>query len=125
MIRRDWFKRQVEILAQALGVVLGLKQKGDIQASVAAIETAIQQAFGLSGKLALGLPLEELLAFACRGVKPSSELLSGLAKLFGEWAELLDAQGSADQAALARERAQALIERAAAAGMSARSKSGP
>lgn len=122
MIRRDWFKRQVEILAQALGVVLGLKQKGDIQASVAAIETAIQQAFGLSGKLALALPLEELISFACRGVKPSAELLSGLAKLFSEWADLLEASGSADQATLARERAKALSERAAAAGRGARAE---
>ena len=61
MIKRDWFKRQIEILAQALGIVLGLKQKGDIQGSIAEIETAIQKAFGMSGKLALGFGIDEFL----------------------------------------------------------------
>ena len=93
MIRRDLFKRHVEILAQALGSVLGLKSKGEIQAAVAALEAAIHKACGMSAKLALGLPLEEFISLACRGEEPSSELLSALARLFREWAGLLETQG--------------------------------
>ncbi|MEK7746433.1 MAG: hypothetical protein AAB576_07195 [Elusimicrobiota bacterium] len=114
MIKRDWFKRQIEILAQALGAALGLKGRGDIQGSIAEIETAIQKAFGMSGRLALGFSLEDFLSLACRGDRPTPELLSTLAGLFQEWGALLEAQGSAAEAAAARERAQDLLRLAEA-----------
>ena len=110
MIRRDWFKRHVEIMAQALGAVLGLKSKGDIQAAAAAIEAAIPKAFGMGGKLALGLPIEEFITLACRGEEPSAEFLSASAKLFREWAGLLETPGRATEAAAALARAQALLQ---------------
>ena len=110
MIRRDWFKRHVEILAQALAAALALKKKGDIPGSVAAIEDAVQKTFGVNGKLALNLSLEDFLAFACRGTEPSPELLSALGDLFQGWADSLKAQGSTAAAALALARARALRE---------------
>lgn len=110
MIKRDWFKRQIEILAQVLAVVLGLKEKGDIQGSIAEIETAVQKAFGMSGKLALGLGAEDFLSLACRGDKPTPELLSTLAGLFQEWGALLEIQGLSADAASARARAQELLD---------------
>lgn len=110
MIRRDWFKHHVDIMAQALGSVLGLKNKGEIQAATATLEAAIHKAFGMSGKLAIGLPLEEFISLACRGEEPSSEFLSALAKLFREWAGLLETQGRPAEAASALARAQALFQ---------------
>ncbi|MDD5627547.1 MAG: hypothetical protein PHU21_00665 [Elusimicrobia bacterium] len=101
MIRHDWFKRQVDILAQAIGAVLGLRGRGDIQASISAIESTIRKTFGMDGKLALTLSPEDFLSLACRGERPSTKLLSKLADLFGEWAELLQAQGSSSEAAAA------------------------
>ena len=115
MIKRDWFKRQIEILAQVLAAALGLKQKGDIQGSIAEIETAIQKAFGMSGKLALGFSLEDFLSLACRGDKPTPELLSTLAGLFQEWGTLLETQGYSADAAAALERAQDLLRLAESA----------
>ncbi|MBI5630617.1 MAG: hypothetical protein HY921_07020 [Elusimicrobia bacterium] len=111
-IRRDWFKRQVEILAQALGSALGLKQKGETQASIAALEGALQSAFGVSGKLALGLSLQDFISLACRGEEPSAELLAALSRLFSQWAALLEAQGRSSEASAARSRAQVLLEMA-------------
>jgi hypothetical protein len=110
MIRRDWFKRHVEILAQALGVALGLKKKGEATAAVAVIEAAVRSTFGLSGTLALGLSLKEFLSLACRGEKPSPELLSTLAELFREWAGLLEKEGRAAEAASALGRAVELSQ---------------
>lgn len=109
MIQRDWFKRHLEILAQALGSVLGLKGKGEVQAAAAAIEAAIQKAFGMNGKLALGLRLEDFLSLACRGEEPSPELLSAMARLFNEWAGLLETQGRRAEAALSLARGQTLL----------------
>jgi hypothetical protein len=108
MIRRDWFKRQIDIVVQALGLVLGLKQKGEIQASIGALEAAVLKAFGMSGPLALGLPLDEFISLACRGESPSPELLSALADFFREWGGLLAAQGRGAEAAAAADRAEAL-----------------
>lgn len=110
MIRRDWLKRQVEILAQALGSVLGLKRKGEIQAALAAIETSVQRTCGMSGQLALALPLEEFIKLACRGEDPSPELLSAMADIFREWASLLNTQERRAEAASALARAQELVE---------------
>lgn len=109
MIRRDWFKRHLEMIAQALGVALGLKEKGEVQAAIASIEASIQEAFGMSAKLALGLPLHEFIKFACRGEAPPPELLALLEKTFLEWAELLTAAGRTGEAALARARAQEVV----------------
>ena len=104
MIRRDWYKRQVEIMAQAIGTMLGLRQKGDTQAAIAAAEKAVRDAFGMDGKLALGLSLEQVLFFACRGQKASPELLSSLAELICAWGEALDAAGRSEDARRAAER---------------------
>jgi len=82
MIRRDWYKRHLEIMAQAIGNILGLRKKGDLQAATQAAEKAMRDAFGMDGKLALGLPLDQVLFFACRGEKASPELLASLADLF-------------------------------------------
>ena len=119
MIRRDWFKRHLEMIAQALGVALGLKEKGEIQAAIASIETSIKEAFGISGKLAIGLPLHEFIKFACRGEEPPPELLAMLEKTFNEWAELLTAVGRVGEATLARTRAQEVVK------MRTSSKTGP
>jgi len=101
MIRRDWFKQHVEILAQALGAAVGLRKKGEIPAAVAAVEEAVRKSFGLSGQLALGLPLKDFLSLACRGEKPTAELLSASAELFREWAGLLRTEGREGEAASA------------------------
>ncbi|MBI4345822.1 MAG: hypothetical protein HY553_03140 [Elusimicrobia bacterium] len=106
MIRRDWYKRHVDILAQAIGAALGLKKKGDVQASIAAIEEAVRKTFGTHGKLALMLPLDQFLSLACRGEKPSAELLAELERMFLEWAALLEAAGDPVQAQAARSRAR-------------------
>ncbi|MCX5794273.1 MAG: hypothetical protein NTY77_02100 [Elusimicrobia bacterium] len=110
MIQRDWFMNHIEIMVKALSAVLGLKNKGEIQAAAAALEAAIHKAFGISEKLALALPLEEVLPLACRGQAPSSEFLSTLASLFREWAGLLETQGRPAEAAAALSRAQALLQ---------------
>lgn len=109
MIRRDWFKAKVEAVAQGLGVVLGLRKKGDILGSAAAMEAVVQEAFGMSGVMALGLPLEQFVFLAFRGEKPSPELLSKVGELFLEWASLLEAQGRSAEAASARARSQGLL----------------
>ncbi|HVE12831.1 MAG TPA: hypothetical protein VNI01_05515 [Elusimicrobiota bacterium] len=114
VIRRDWFKRQVSILAQALGAALGLRKKGDVEASLQAFENALHEAFGMNGKLALALPLESFLSLACRGEAPDPELLSSLAELFREWGDALAERGLAADAAAARSRAQELLKRASA-----------
>ena len=106
MIQRDWFEQHIEILAQAIGAALGLKEKGEIQASIAGIETAVQKIFGMSPKLALNLPLNDFIKLTCRGEEPSPKLLSTLAKLFQEWADLLKAAGRDQDAELARIRAR-------------------
>jgi hypothetical protein len=113
MIRSDWFKRQVDILVRSLAAALGLKNKGEIPAALSTLEYSIQQAFGMSGQLALGLPLEDFLSFASRNVSPSPELLSTLADLFREWAALLKAQGRTAEADMALARSQELSQRAA------------
>lgn len=105
MIRRDWFKRHVEILAQVAGTVLGLKKAGQVQQAEAEAARSFQQLFGMDGRLALALPFKDFLDFAFRGVKPSGEVLAALAAHFESWAGLLEAAGRADEAALARERA--------------------
>lgn len=111
MIRSDWFKRQVDVLVRALAGALGLKQKGELPAALAALEGSIQQAFGMSGQLALGLPLEDFLSFATRGVAPSPELFKALADLFNEWAVLLRSQGRAAEADLALARSREFSQR--------------
>ena len=110
MIRSDWFKRQLAIVAQALAVVLGLKEKGDIQAAAATLEAAAQKAFGMSGQLALGLPIDEFVSLACRGDAPAPELLTTLADFFREWGGLFEIQGRKAEAAAAADRAQALLK---------------
>ncbi|HAH08233.1 MAG TPA: hypothetical protein DCM05_17195 [Elusimicrobia bacterium] len=112
MIRSDWFKRQLDVLVAALAAAIGLKQKGDVPGALAALDASIRQAFGMSGQLALGLPLEDFLNFATRGVAPTPELLDALSGLFKEWASLLQAQGRAPEAELALARSQELSERA-------------
>ena len=104
-IRRDWFKNKVDILAQAAGAVLGLKGKGEVLQAAVKLEEAFRSAFGMDPKLALALPLEDFLKMACRDVAPSPELLASLAGFFDDWAEVLEAAGRKDEAALARERA--------------------
>lgn len=89
--------------------MLGLKAKGDVQAAVAEAESAVRRAFGLDGKLALGLPLEQVLFLACRGEKPTPELLTALSELFRAWADSLSADGRTEDATRAREKAAALI----------------
>lgn len=108
MINREWFKRQVEIIAQAVGAVLGLKQKGDIQAAIEQAESTIKKVCGMNAKLALGLDVKDAVSLACRGEEPTPEFLNSLAELFGEWASLLASQGRAVEADAARARAQAL-----------------
>ncbi|MBI3297851.1 MAG: hypothetical protein HYZ75_06795 [Elusimicrobia bacterium] len=107
-IRREWFKRHLEILTQALGTVLGLKGRGEVQASIAALESALEKAFGMNGQLALAFPLEQFLSLALRGEKASPELLDALSRLFTEYAALLESSGRNSEAASARERAAAL-----------------
>ncbi|MBI5624403.1 MAG: hypothetical protein HY924_11550 [Elusimicrobia bacterium] len=114
MIHRDWFKRQLEVIVQALGTVLGLKAEGEVQTAAAAVEAAVQKAFGMSSNLALGLRIEDFLTLACRGEEPTAEFLSGMAKLFAEWAGLLDAQGRPAEAALSKSRSQTLADLAQA-----------
>ena len=104
-IRRDYFKAKVDILAQAAATLLGLKGRGAVLEDAVKLEEAFRQAFGFDGRLALALPFEEFLKMACRDVKPSPELLAALAKHFSDWADVLEASGKADVAALARERA--------------------
>ena len=108
MIKREWFRRQIEIIAQAVGTVLGLKQKGDIQAAIEQAESTIKKVCGMDAKLALGLDVKDVVSLACRDEEPTPEFLSSLAGLFVEWAELLESQGRAAEAGAARERAQAL-----------------
>ena len=103
-IRREWFKRQIDVLAQALAAALGFKRKGQAQAAQTSIETALRDAFGMDPRLALGMPLDQFIELACRGEAPAPELLSHLADLFGEWAELLSAAGRNGDAAMARQR---------------------
>lgn len=105
-IRRDWIKRQVETLAQALGAALGLKAKGEVQAAVESLESAIKKSFGSDARFLLGLPFEQFLFFACRGETPSAEELAELARVFDEFAALLTAAGRAGEADLARRRAE-------------------
>jgi hypothetical protein len=106
MIRRDWFEERIEILAQALAAALGLKAKGDVQAAIENSEAAFSKAFGMKAGLALGLPLEQFLGFACRGEKPTPEFLAALAKMFSEWAAILKAGGREAEAAMAQQRSQ-------------------
>ena len=106
MIRRDWFKQQIEIMAQALGSALGLKAKGDIQAAIESTEAAFSKVFGMNGRLALGLPLDQFIPLACRGEKPSEEFLAALAKAFSGWADLLKAGGRDVEASVAYKRAE-------------------
>ncbi|MDE2291845.1 MAG: hypothetical protein KGL53_07160 [Elusimicrobia bacterium] len=108
MIRRDWFKRHVEVLAQCLGTVLGLRKKGEVQEAAAVLETSLQKAFGLGAPLCLGLPLEEFLRLACRGVPPSAEFLETLSGVFAAWGELFAAQARPEDAAAAQARADEL-----------------
>lgn len=115
MIRRDWTKRHIEIMAQAIGAILGLKAKGETQGAIAAAEKAVRDAFGMNGKLALDLPLEQVLFFACRGEKASPELLASLAELFDAWAGALQAHGRDADSVRARKRA-AEFRRLAAGG---------
>lgn len=122
MIRRDWFKNHVEIMARALSAVLGLKSQGDIQAAASTLEVSLNKAIGMSAKLALALPLEEVLSLACRGQEPSCEFLSTLAKLFHEWAGLLETQGRTAEAASAQARAQALLQLAESSRKSTKSE---
>jgi len=110
MIHRDWFKHHVEIMMQALAAILGLKAKGATQAASEACKAALQKAFGMDGKLALVLPLDELMSLGCRGQSPSPEFLAAAAKLFQEWAGLLETQGRPAEAAAAAARAQALLQ---------------
>lgn len=105
-LQRDWFKSTIDLLVAALGAMLARKKKGEIEAAVAEADGAILKAFGVSGKLALGLTLKDFMMFACRGEEPSPELLQTLSKLFTEWADLLDAAGRTQDAALARARAR-------------------
>jgi hypothetical protein len=114
-IRRDWFKRQVDILAQAIGTVLALRKKGEIQGAEANLEEAVKKAFGMSGKLALGLPFDDFLGFVCRGELASAPLLADLARLFDQWAAALEETGRAPEAAQARRRAEECRARAATA----------
>lgn len=104
-IRRDWFKRHVETLAQAAGTVLGLKRAGQVRQAEAEAAQSFRQVFGMDARLALALPLKDFLDLAFRGVRPSGEALAALAGHFELWADLLEASGRADEAALARERA--------------------
>ena len=103
-IRREWFKRQIDVLARALASALGFKKKGETQAAQTSIETALRDAFGMDPRLALGMPLDQFIEFACRGEAPAPELLTHMADLFREWAELLSAAGREGDAALARQR---------------------
>ena len=105
MIRRDWFEQRIEFLAQAIAAALGFKAKGDVQAAIENTEAAFSKAFGMKAGLALGLPLEQFLSFACRGEKPTPEFLAALAKTFGAWADILKAGGREAEAAMAQERA--------------------
>ncbi len=104
-IRRDWFKNKVDILAQAAALVLGLKGKGQVQEAAAKLEESFRSAFGMDPRMTLALPLKECLDMLGRGVKPSPELAAALASFFADWAELLEASGRNDEAALAREKA--------------------
>lgn len=104
-IRRDWFRHKVELLAQAAGVVLGLRRKGAVLEAAVKLEEAFRSAFGMDPKLALAFPFEDFLKMVCRDVAPSPELLASLAGFFEDWAEVLEAAGRPGDAALARERA--------------------
>jgi phosphotransferase system HPr-like phosphotransfer protein len=106
MISRDWFASHIEALALAIGAALGFKAKGEIQQALAAVEAGVQKAFGMNARMALGLPLKDFIALTCRGEEPSAALLSGLEKLFTEWADLLKAAGRDGEAALALQRAE-------------------
>jgi hypothetical protein len=108
MIRRDWFESQLEAVEQALAAALGLKTKSELDAAAEQVEGSIHKAFGMSPKLALGLPLEEFLSFALRGEKPTAELLAELSRVFAEWAAFLRVQGDAGKAATAQARADEL-----------------
>jgi hypothetical protein len=108
MLRSDWFERQLEIIVAAVAAALGLKKKGETPAAVARLEADLGKAFGMSPRLALGLPLADFLKLAGRGEAPTPELLNGLADAFACWAELLGDGGRAAEAALARQRAEEL-----------------
>lgn len=109
MIQRDFFKRHIEILAQAVGTLLGLKEKGEIQGSLAGVEEAVQKAFGMSWKLALGMPFRAFVNLTCRGEEPSPALLAAAAELFEQWAGLLKAEGRVAEAEQALARAQEIV----------------
>jgi hypothetical protein len=106
MIRRDWFEQRIEILSQAIAAALGLKAKGDVQAAIVNMENAFTKAFGMNVELALGFPFDQFLSFACRGEKPTPELLEAMAKTFAAWSDVLKAAGRDADAALAHERSQ-------------------
>ncbi|TPW21658.1 MAG: hypothetical protein FD126_470 [Elusimicrobia bacterium] len=69
------------------------------------LEEAFRAAFGMDPKLALALSFADFLKMACRDVKPSPELLASLTLFFDDWAEVLEASGRGDEAALARGKA--------------------
>lgn len=105
-IRRDWFKEQVEVLVQALGAALGLKKKGEVQAAVERADDGFHKAFGMNGRLAIGLPFDQFLFLALRGETPSEERLAALAAAFKEWGEVLEAAGRQAEADAAFKRAE-------------------
>lgn len=88
MIRRDYFMRLVQQLADALARVVFLKKTGRNEQALKEIEQTWQGVFGLSGEVALKLSVNELIALCDGAADPLAEKCVLLADLLKEQGDL-------------------------------------
>ena len=111
MLREDYLQRMVRQLAQALARVLGLRRRGETEAALEALESAMASLAGLHPRTVEASDPAVLAALLREPVR-----LAALGRLLAERAALEGERGQAERAAATRRRALALLLEASLSG---------
>ena len=111
MLREDYLERMIRQLAQALARVLDLRRRGETEAALEALESAMASLAGLDPRTVEASDPAVLAALLREPVR-----LAALGRLLAERAALEGERGQAERAAATRRRALALLLEASLSG---------
>jgi hypothetical protein len=116
MFTRDYVLRQIHQLVKALAEISVKRKSEELEEARALLTETIQGITGMDLIRLRSADKEEVLAFCADGIPSKSELMSGVADLLVEDAEVSRLQGDIDAARKSWLRSQWLYEAAASSG---------
>lgn len=109
MIERDFFMRQIQLLAQVLSKILLHKKVLEFPQARREIESAYKSFFGVGGEFVRQFSAEQLIEMVGKDVETASVQWYTLGALLKEEAEIQKLEGSEDESLLSSQKALSLV----------------